>query len=342
MSPKQPLKTCKNCGREFLTEADFLKGTSRWRVCDRGNLWFNCSCNSTITIIKGKFEWYSPGAVMSSGAASVFNTLPEMKKLPHLPSLVMELQQMLKDEKASVAQLANECRRDPIMAGKVLKIANQMRRIQDSPNIESLVHAITYIGIKSFNDIILAASLGTFKVSCSVFNVDTFWDESYRLGRIAEYLAHRFAPHIILDEAYIAGSLCELGKLVTALCFPSIADTLAAEEADPKVLRGWDLGEKLHDLPSHTILGEIGASLWGLPDFVIKAISEHHDEPDLADPELQLADILGFANQLGYWVALEPARIDQKLLKLLVSKFKLNDAKVEELVEKIMAALRSK
>ena len=341
MDQKQPLKVCKSCGREFRSETDFLKGTSRWRICDRGHLWFNCSCNSTQTIVKGKFDWYSPDLLMSQNAKSVFNKLPEMKKLPHLPSLVMELLQLMQDESVSAAQLAKAFRRDPILAAKVLKIANRMRPVQDGQSVESLVHAISYIGIKMVQEFVLTASMSTFTVETAVFKADAFWDESYLIGRIAERLALRFAPHIIPDEAYIAGSLCEIGKLVSALCFPKMADTLTAEEMDPWAPHGWTEGEKLHGLPSHSILGEIGASFWGLPDFVIRAVAEHHEPPILEDPDIQLADIVGLANQLGYWIALEPTRIDQKHLELLMAKFKLTQAKIDELVNQIMAELKS-
>ena len=86
---------------------DFLHDTSRWRICDRQNLWFNCSCQSTNMIIKGKYDWYSPDMQMSDGAKSVFNQIPTIKELPHVPSYVMELQQLIAQENTTSKQLAD-------------------------------------------------------------------------------------------------------------------------------------------------------------------------------------------------------------------------------------------
>ena len=121
------IKECKKCSRKFVTETDFFTGTSRWRICDMGNLWFNCSCQSTMMLKKGKFPWYSPDKVMSKEAASVFNQLATLKNLPHLPQALMKLQTLLGDDNSTSGQIVQALRSNALIAGNVLKTANNLK-----------------------------------------------------------------------------------------------------------------------------------------------------------------------------------------------------------------------
>src|SRR6478609_2691095 len=102
-----PLKTCNTCGRKYMSPEDFLHNTSRWRICESGHLWFNCLCNSTNMIIKGKYDWYDPTKQLSDSAQSIFNLIPNMKELPRIPSYVMEILTLIQDENTSSTKLAS-------------------------------------------------------------------------------------------------------------------------------------------------------------------------------------------------------------------------------------------
>lgn len=202
-----PLKTCNTCGRKFMSPEDFLHHTSRWRICESGHLWFNCLCNSTNMIIKGKYEWYDPNRQLSGTAQSIFNQIPNIKALPRIPSYVMEIQTLIQDENISATKLAAVAKHDPLLAGQVLKIANS-RVASRGTRIESLAHAITFIGIPALKDIVLLAALKTFKLKCKVFNAEKFWEHSFLVGRAAEFLGRRFQTDLVPDEIYVAGSVC--------------------------------------------------------------------------------------------------------------------------------------
>ncbi len=315
---------------------DFLHNTSRWRICDRQNLWFNCECQSTNMIIKGKYDWYSPEASLSDHAKSIFNQLPSIKQLPHVPSYVMELQQLIQNENTNSRQIANVAKKSPILASNILKIANNQCGVRGA-QIESLEHAISYVGLSSLKDMILIAVLNTFKFSCKVFNADVFWESSFITGRISEYLARTFSPKILPDEAYIAGTLCNVGKIVVAIIDPDLADKITSDMQNVKVLGSWRSGEKRYGAFDHCILGEIGAVFWGFPDYVIDAISFHHKMPQsLIQSHFSIGDIVAFANQLSHWVQLVPHQMDERLLDALYEKFSLTPQQAEKMVEELM------
>ena len=307
-------KKCQTCGREFHTESDVLTHGNRWRICDRGFLWFNCECQSTLMIPKGRYDWFTPEIILRPEARSVFNSLPALKSLPNIPAVVMELQQLVQNDNVTSKQLATVAKREPMIASNILKMANNFKITDRTKRIESLEHAISYVGLKAMHDIIITASVQSFATKCVVFKVDNFWNEALLSGRIAEHLAREFNKMILPDEAYLAGCLCNVGKIVLSICFPEIADSIAREENDPTILRPWVNGEAKHNAPSHRILGEIGSSFWGMPDFVAEAANSHHKMPKPGGPDdLTLGEIAGFANQLTHWLSLDAVKLDRQL-----------------------------
>ncbi|HYX34660.1 MAG TPA: HDOD domain-containing protein [Oligoflexus sp.] len=335
-----PLKTCNTCGRKYMSPEDFLNNTTRWRVCESGHLWFNCACNSTNMIIKGKYDWYNPNKQLSGTAQSVFNQIPNMKDLPRIPSYVMEIQTLIQDENTSATKLAAVAKRDPLLATQVLKIANNLVSARGT-KIESLAHAITFIGINALKDIVLVAALKTFKLNSKVFDADHFWEHSFLVGRAAEFLGKRFKLDLLPDEIYIAGSVCNIGKIVLAMCLPDVADRYATELNDLAKLGTWMDAETRNGGFQHTVLGEIGAMFWGLPEHVTEAIAYHHKIPVMNDAmPITLAEVVGLANQIGHWIQLEPNKMDEKLYKAFCARFRLSQQAAEKLVDEMMV-LRS-
>ena len=334
----QPLiKKCQSCGREFKGEKEVLDHGSRWRICDRGSLWFNCECRSTLMIPKGKFDWFAPENLLRPDARTVFNKLGSLKKLPNIPATVMEMTRLMQDENVTSGQLAALAKKAPIIAANILKLANSFKFSGRTKKIESLEHAITYVGLNTIRDIVVTASIQSFSNECQVFNADQFWNEALLTGRIAETLAREFNPTIQPDEAYIAGCLCDVGKIVMSICLPDTTDTITREENDPKILRSWANGEAKHGAPSHRILGEIGASFWGMPEFVVDSANSHHKMPAPGGQStISINEITGLASQLTHWLTLEPGKMDKQLLLALAAKFGFTtEQQLDAYVEKI-------
>ena len=334
MPNPKPLQTCESCGREFWSQDELLKNCSRWRICERKNLWFNCSCNSTIVIPKGKYPWYAPEDRLSADAKSILNCLATIQTLPHIPSYVADLQALAGQESTSSGILAKQVRKSPILASSVLKLANSKSRQQP---IDSLEHAISYIGLKSFNSMVQIAAIHTWQTPCLVFSRERFWEASFLTGEIAEFLAERCNLDIQGDEAYLAGAMVNLGKIVLAMVDPKLTDKVARQVDNLKNLSTWQEAEANLSAPDHIALGEIIASFWGFPEFVISAICNHHKGSTTGHGEAINSDELaGFANQICHWVSLMPHRIDSKLLSSYSDRFNLSSLQLEELTSELM------
>lgn len=330
-----PIKTCKNCGRVFNDPQDFLANTSRWRICEQGHLWFNCQCLSTGMILKGRFDWYDPNARLSDAATSIFNRLPQINLIPHIPTYVMELQTMVESQNYSSTQLASVTKRDPVLAAQILKVANS--RALDTP-IQSVAHAISFMGIEQFKDIILIAAISALSLKTKIFNAEKFWEHSLLIGRAAEYLVKVLGLTYPSDHVYIAGSTCNIGKIVMAICLPELADRIGADLENVRILGSWDQAEARHGGYQHTVMGEIGAMFWGLPDSIADAIAMHHRMPPAqVTQKPELHELVALANQMTHWLYLQPHQMNQSLFKALCMRFQLNPTQAEKLVEDMLA-----
>ncbi len=337
-------KQCETCKRVFASESDFLANTTRWRICDQKNLWFNCNCGSTLMIKKGKFDWYNPAKTLSQPAAGLFNQLSSLQNLPHVSMTVMEIQESLQKPDVDIPKLSKKVRRDPIMAAELLETANNLkssRDPEDRTKIDSIEHAIMYVGKSAFSDLVMTISLKSFAISTQLFDADRFWKESFITAELAEIIASKWGGEIVRDEVYISGALCNIGKIVGALSTPSVIDKIETMVSNPKTLCSWTQAEALLKTASHTILGEIGGALWGLPKYVLEGIASHHGSsmtwlkaPAKRDfPKLEMWECVALANQISHWILLRPSRMDQALLNQLTLAANISAKEIEAFAE---------
>ncbi len=342
---------CQCCERVYEVPEDYLKGTSKFRVCPKAFLWFECSCGSGLVLKKGEYEWYSPTLHMSEAAATIFQNVQEIRNIPLVPTAIMTLQTVISDENSSSTDIKKALKQTPNIAMGVLRIANNLRA-SSIPEFTNLEHAISFVGRKTLNELILTETLQEFDFKTNFFAKDAYWQESILTGKICEYIAEHFARHLSKDEAYIAGCLCNIGKVVSAICFPNVTDDVARQTVNPRRPRTWSQGEANIRAYSHVTLGEIAASLWGFPDYVVHAISYHHVVPekvtdlpldvlDFMDNEAEqslatLQQVVAMGNQLTHWVLLQPTRMDEPLLNSYAKKFGLGDEQINQLADQLM------
>jgi HD-like signal output (HDOD) protein len=317
-----------------------MSGTAGWTFCSNGNLWFQCGCGAQLMLTKGRFEWFSPSLLLSPTADRVFRALKDREELPHLPASLVELQRVLRDQQATPAQIAEAVKASPFIALELLKLANNLKgaRADSDKPMTSLDHAIVYVGRQSLAELARAAGLKTFKFRTRSFTADSFWKEAQLTAKIAEILARRFGPAIDPDECYLAGFLCNIGKVVAAICHPERTDELHKLVSTSKHLPHWRKAEAELGADDHATLGEIGAVIWGLPGFVRDAAAKHHHAPTVRRGRPPgLVDIVTYANQMTHWVLLAPNRIDEEVRAASARAFGLDDAGQQQLADELSA-----
>ncbi len=333
-------KSCGTCGRVYHGERDYLSATTRWRRCSQENLWFNCSCGSTLLIKKGKYDWYSPERFLTTDARGVFNRLGGMKDLPHIPYTVMEIVQLLQDPDASPKDVAKLVLHEPVVATQILVIAENIRigRNPMTPKIHSLEHAIVYIGFKALSDLVMTSALKSLPLPKSDFRAQEYWNESFLCGTLAEFILRKFSFPLHPDEAFLAACLCNVGKLAEAFCEPQEVSKVESAVASTRHPVNWRQAEQQLNVPDHCIMGEIAASMWGFPVYMMQAARKHHELP-VGKPGQPLdgAELAAVANQMTHWVLLRPHRMEYEIINAFARRFHLTEKDVDHLALELTA-----
>lgn len=287
---------------------------------------------------EGSYPWYSPDLKMGDHAKSIFNSLSSLQSLPHIPTAVMELQKLLGDKESETSHLAATVRKDPLLAADLLSIYDRQRLMQDNlpKDKQSLQYVIAFVGRRQLSRLVMVASMKQFRLKTKVFNSDEFWDHSFLIASIAEYLWLKYYTPEKKDQVFLAGSLCNIGKLVGAVAWPELTDKVCQETKNSDHQKSWVQAETDIGLYSHCVLGEIGAAFWGFPGFVFEVIKKHHRPKTRVRSELsRLIHVVSFANLLSHYIKGDSFRFNLDDLQNELSYFKIDEEGFEALVQSV-------
>lgn len=216
-------------------------------------------------------------------ARDVAFVVNNLRDLPALPSVVLDLISAFGRDDIDVTTLADKMSMDQGMAAKILRIANSS--FYGLPTkVKTVRQAVLVLGFDNARALAVASKVIDHFGGAHQARVAEFWRHSIATAVCARSLArHAGLDH---DAAFIAGLLHDIGRLVLAVGFPveyaRVLDACAADEAT--------LGEaELRILGvDHERAGQMLAEAWKFPTVIRRAIGNHH-MPAGAD----LADIPG-------------------------------------------------
>lgn len=247
---------------------------------------------------------------------------------PVLPAVVAEIMDLANRSDAQFRLVDRVVRHDPVLAARVLSVANSPLFRPSGP-ITSLRVALMRLGWTNLRAILLQAI-----AEAHVFPRGPRTEIVIaRLHAVAVAHIHRqLAQSLGLDgeHAFACGLLHDLGRpmLYTLLATPG-APALAKERR----------GEVVDRLHCH--VGERVATRWSLPDVVARACRSHHDEPSGGSVSHIGSTTLGVSEALAgrCGLASAPALAPEAACALL-RKLDLGDAELSALVERITLLCR--
>jgi len=208
------------------------------------------------------------------GNTGVKDFISRLKSLPSIPTVYTELVEAAGDPDASVRQFGSIVSKDLAMTSKVLHLINSplfgLRRPVLDPG-----EACVYLGVDNIKALVL--SLGVFSQyrQSGLFSVETLQSHSLRTAALAKEIAtvERLSKADI-DEAFLAGMLHDVGKLVLALNSPKEYEECIAFARDKNV----PILEAESNAfgVTHAEAGMYLLRLWGLPDTATEAVAFHH------------------------------------------------------------------
>lgn len=199
----------------------------------------------------------------------------EIGQMPSVPEVYERISAEMGKDEPSLAEISAIVSQDLGMTAKLLQLVNSaffgLRR-----HVASVDHAVAYLGMDVIRSLVLSES--AFK-SYDHARGGVAPDALMRRGRRVAGLAKAIARHesdnkVLADEAFQAGMMHELGKLILCAELPDEYARVAAEVAAGTPQDHAERGA--FDVTN----GEVGAyllGLWGLSDGIVEAIACHRE-----------------------------------------------------------------
>jgi putative nucleotidyltransferase with HDIG domain len=222
-----------------------------------------------------------------------------IQDLPVLSPVVGRITQVVSNADSSVAAVVDALKLDPVVCGKVLRLANSAY-VGIPRTISSVKNAVVLLGQKRIHSLVLASTaLAALKkdVTGLPFSLYRYWKHSIMVAMVAESIARhlkRYGP-IDTEDVFSAGLLHDIGKLVLGIWNAS-----ALEGTVRKSIAGNGPFHSVEEASvSHTVAGGVLCDHWNFPQTLKSAIMFHHD-PEKAAEFRRCASIVHMADAMAH------------------------------------------
>jgi putative nucleotidyltransferase with HDIG domain len=227
--------------------------------------------------------------LLSSDALALL--VGDVDMLPGYPSACQELSSCLQRPGASLADAARIIARDVAMTANIMKLVNSAF-FGARQTIASIDRAVAYLGLDTLGALVLGHGVFQSRGSKATGSVlEGLWRHSLRTATVARAIAiHEKFPRARAEEAFLAGMLHDVGKVV----FATRGDVMAANAAtsSPDI----DALTEAH----HAMVGAYLLGLWGFPNHIVEATAQHHTPSRRSDPGFDVTVLVHIADRLAH------------------------------------------
>jgi len=204
---------------------------------------------------------------------TIRSAIGTIRQLPSAPQIYLAVTQALENPDTSMKDLAKLIERDMAISAKVLQLVNSAF-FGLPQRVASVQQATSYLGANMIRRVLLSVETFSMFEKETVkgpFSLDVLQAHSNQVAAVASTL---LSDPVRSGDAFMAGMLHDLGKLILAIYVPDHfqrAVALATERKLPLYIAEQELFGVTH--------AEVGAYLlgiWGLPYAIVEAVAHHH------------------------------------------------------------------
>lgn len=222
--------------------------------------------------------------------------LQSAKDMPTIPRIAVHVAKLVDNPNASARQVATALASDQVLTARVLRMANSA--FYGAPRrISTVTDAIVLLGMRTIRNMAMAVSCFDVldrELQCYAMRRGDMWRHAFCVGYAAQLLAKR-THYLATEEAFVAGLMHDIGKVIVSLSFADDFNRVLEIAAS-------------NDLPFYLaeqqVLGfdhaEVGARVcenWKLPQQLVETIRYHH-RPSLQSDWAPLTAIVHVADVL--------------------------------------------
>ena len=227
--------------------------------------------------------------------AALISIVGGVECLPTTPALYARLTAAVADPSASLTRIVAIVERDAAISAKVLQLVNSAF-FGLSNHLTSLDSAISYLGFSVVRAIVLSQEvfhgfgLPSFR---GALDLETEQTHAVMVANAARRIGAEIGQ---ADEAFVAGMLHDVGKLILALRMP---EHLAALHQEGQLSQSpMHVVELRHGPITHAEVGAYLLGLWGLPYHIVEAVAHHHAPGRVPASRLDLIGAVHVADSL--------------------------------------------
>ncbi len=248
------------------------------------------------TLLAGPSPQEAEAAQAGQTQTQLNQIIMSTRDLPAMPEVASKVLELSSDPNTSAHQLQQVISDDQAMTARILKIANSAM-YSCSRKIKTLTEAIVMLGFNSIRSLVVtsaARNLYNTRNSRSGLKERLLWEHSIGAGFACRLLAQKQIPAMV-EEAFLAGLMHDIGKLVLNLRMP--------ERFDEIVQIVYNENRPFHNTEltilgfSHAEVGGLLINKWKLSPMLEAVIRNHHN-PEALSPDNQLLLYLDLANNI--------------------------------------------
>jgi len=263
---------------------------------------------------------------------NVRKIVTNLKSLPSLPVLYKELMDEIHSGDASLKKIAKIVSKDMAMVTKILQLVNSaffgLRTTVSNPE-----QAVALLGSDTIRALVLSMqAFSQFDAKALPgFSLEALWQHGLKTSRYAKAIAkEERVPQAMIDDAFTAGLLHDIGMLVLASNMPDRYKQVLGFQKD-KGLLDWQAELEVFGV-THAEVGAYLLGLWGVGEAIVEAVAYHHRPSvcgELAFSPLTVVHV-GNAiaeNEISVGHGNQPIQIDEDYLTKLGKLGKVADWK---------------
>lgn len=221
-----------------------------------------------------------------------------IKSLPPMPSLYLQIVARLKSPDCSAQSIAEILTKDMAMTTRLLQVVNS-GGFGVSRRVTEMTEVVNLLGLEEIKSLVLGVHLfeTNERIKPLYFSISQVWSHSTAVAAAARTICRmETGNEDLANEAYLAGLLHDLGKLVLQNNFEAqYNDVLKRAKAGGRRL--WEVEAEEFGV-SHAEIGGYVLGRWGMPMPLIDAVSLHHQPGRTPGQEFSALAAVHIANAL--------------------------------------------
>lgn len=216
--------------------------------------------------------------------------------LPATPAIISTLMSLTADLNADIDKISRAISSDQSLTARVLKLSNSSFYGR-TKEVRTLNEAILLLGFKTLRSMVVASSTHSLYQSTGSGDAqEKLWEHSLATA-IASRLVAASIRHPLAEEAFIAGLLHDIGKLVLLQKRGGeYKDIIAGVESSGETFL--DVEDEVFGF-NHTDVGLLLLHKWSFPQILANAVFEHHEPIDAESDVPPLSFIIHFGNHVA-------------------------------------------